>query len=89
MTEIWYEAKFRNIDKVEVERATEQSVWIKGGRNARMTDWRSFFPTWDEAHAWLISGAEHEVSEARQTLQYANDRLGNIKGLKHPSEPAE
>ena len=71
------------IEKVEIERETESSVWIKGIRKAKRThDWHNFFDTWEEAHNFLLDNSESDLKSARNRLSIAQDRNGNIKGLK-------
>lgn len=88
MSGTWYRAEIGGfaptIKPVEVERETESSVWIAGRRNAKRSEWRNYFQTWDDAHALLMSDAAERVAEARKRLQHANDRLGNVKGMKRP-----
>lgn len=74
---------------VEVERATEQCVWINGRRNAKISDYDNYFETWEEAQAWLIEHCESAVVHARNQLATANGLLGNAKGLKRPPALAE
>lgn len=48
-----------------------------------------FFPTWEEAHQYLLKHFEERVISARLRLEQANGDLGNVKGLKAPTkEPA-
>jgi len=71
------------IEKVEIERETESSVWIKGIRKGKRThDWHNFFDTWEEAHNFLLDNSESDLKSARNRLSTAQDRNGNIKGLK-------
>ena len=71
------------INKVEVERETEQSVWINGRRNSKHSDYSSFFDSFDEAKAFLLAIAEKKVTLAKLRLNDAQGELGNIKGLKN------
>lgn len=83
MYEAW--ASFNSIKPVEVDRATDKSVYIKGNRRARVTDgYTSYFDTWDEAKAHLVACNERVVNGYRVQLERASSRLGNAKGLKKP-----
>lgn len=44
----------------------------------------TFFESWDAAKAHLVSLAQARVDNAKHSLKYAEDRLGNMKGLKAP-----
>ena len=84
----WYRAIAwaRKIDPVEVSRTTDSSVWIDGRRRAIISEGEGYFPTWDEAHQWMLFGYEAKVISARRSLEYANSLLGNVKGMKKPAD---
>jgi hypothetical protein len=88
----------RPIESVEVERETEQSVWVCGvwhgkkvapRRHSKRSDWDNYFDTWEEAKAFLLANAERKVAHARRELEIANSELGNVKGLKPPVDAQE
>lgn len=100
MSETWYRTGGWGhlIEEVQVVKSTEKSVivlekrWMIGGRDqeyqkvrhAKRSEYSAYFPTWEEAHAYLLDKAEREVNGARLRLNDATGRLGNIKGLKKP-----
>jgi hypothetical protein len=69
----------KKIELVIVERETQSSIWIRGSRMAKRN---TFFDTWEDAKDYLLSEAARKLSSARTNLQYAQDRYGNIKGLR-------
>lgn len=75
---------YNQIIPVEVERASESSVWINGRRVARHSGGAAYFDTWDAAHAHLLGAAELNLTHARNQLNQAQGVHGNIKGLKPP-----
>lgn len=77
---------YNRIEPVEGERATESTVWIKGRRNAMRSSYLNYFPTWAEAHAWLMEQADADLADARKELARAQSIHGNIKGMKPPVE---
>lgn len=98
-----FKRTFNRIEQVECVRESESSVWIaKIGRElrpgalpktleirrAKNTDYESYHDTWVDAHALIVRRAESDVASARSALEYANGKLGNIKGMKPPKEPA-
>jgi hypothetical protein len=94
----WFKARFcdyvssygnyNQIVPVTVERATDSFVWIGGRRHAkRSTDYDQYFPTWDEAQAWLIERADEAVAYRREKLANAEDARAAILANK-PSAPA-
>lgn len=50
---VLYEAilLYQRIAKIEVERVTKKSYWVKDSRCLRITEYRAAFDTWEEAHA--------------------------------------
>lgn len=70
------------IETVEVERETDSSVWINGRRNAKTTSWDKYWDSWEEAHAYLLEKAERSLQSARRSLEMAQAKYGNIKGMK-------
>ena len=76
------------INRVEVERETESSVWVnrhEGNkaalRQAKHGEFAQYHGTWEAAHAYLVQQATDEVNAARHALERANGKLGNIKGM--------
>lgn len=79
----WFKAAFNRIEEVEIERFTDQCVWVKGRRRSRH-GWEGFYPSWKEAHTHLLEEAWKDVRQARLVLQHKEGRLGNIVGMKQP-----
>lgn len=71
-----------DIEAVECDRETENSVWIKGSRRAKISEHETFHDTFEQAKDFLILRATRQLESARSTLQRAQDKLGNIKGMK-------
>jgi hypothetical protein len=82
--ETWFEVWSDKIKSVQVEKHTENSVWIDGQRRGRWS-WRAYFPTWEEAHKYLLDKAETDLESARLALQRQQGRHGQIKGMR-PSQ---
>lgn len=76
------------IVKVEVERETEQSVFLPGGqrRAKRSSGAAGFYDSFQEAKDALYAYVEGVVESRRRQLELSKSRLGNIKGLKEPVE---
>lgn len=71
-----------DIEAVECDRETENSVWIKGNRRAKVGERETFHDTFEQAKDFLILRATRELESARSSLKRAQDKLGNIKGMK-------
>lgn len=73
------------IEEVEVTRETSAMVYLAGGkRENKKTEWHSYHPTWEAAHAALLAHAEDQLKAVRRRLQVAQSYYGNIKGMKKP-----
>ena len=87
----WYRTRWGKIEPVEVIRATKKFVVVQAAigsrerKEAKESDWSSYFETWEGAHGYLMEKARRKVESLRLQLQQANGELGNIKGMKPPS----
>lgn len=78
------------IEKVEVVKETEKTVWVKTGDGATINKtlkdsvYHHYFNSWQEAKDYLLAKKQTEIESIRRRLEYANSVLGNIKGLKEP-----
>ena len=86
MAEIKYKTWLDEIEKVEVERSTNKTVWIKNGSGTRQ--WRKngdslkFFNTFVEAKGYLIYKYEKVIAQLENQLNHKRHRLEKIKGMK-------
>jgi hypothetical protein len=78
------------IAAVEVVGETDKMVIVptRGAsrKEKKETNYVFYADTFEDAKAWLVRNYEREVSAARRALEYANSKLGNVKGLKDPTE---
>jgi len=72
------------IVRIEAERETESSVWIKGSRSAKRSSYENYWDSWQEAHGFIMKKAERDVQCIRMRLEQAKGSLGNIKGMREP-----
>lgn len=75
--EIW-----GKIEEIEADRIEDKSVWIKGRRRNRVSDWESFFETWHEAKAFMVDRLQYELAAAKQELDKARSKLEAAKALR-------
>ena len=93
----WYKTDMWNravIESVEVVNSTEKTVTIKCpigygyGYKEKRTNihsrYNNYFPTWEDAQAYLIENSEQNVKSLRLQLERANGLHGNIIGMKKP-----
>jgi hypothetical protein len=80
-----YDSEYKvlpDIREVEVSRETEHYVTINGVRKAKSSTWDCYFPTWDDAHAFLV---ERQTSIKNSTFNgycesvYALVKIKNMK----------
>jgi len=74
------------ITEIDVERETDQSVFVKGRRRAKVTERECIFDTYDDAKTWLMERAADEIESARRELELAHAKFGNIKGMRQQAE---
>lgn len=82
--ETWYQiADFSGrINPIEVERFTDTSIWLKGGRReARISKCYSYFPSREAARAALIQIRKLAVRDAEQRLVWAQENLAKAEAL--------
>ena len=78
------------IDAVEVIRETAKYVVVPGTSWHKNTERREqkesnrsrWFDTWGEAHEWLMKIAENKVERARSSLESAQSKLLQVKGMR-------
>lgn len=78
----WYTPE---ITVVEVERETEQSVWINGRKNAKVTTDSFISDTFDEAKTWMVRQFQEKFDREQRALQSATERLELAKAYKEPT----
>lgn len=78
----WYRVCLGRIEPIEVERCTDNFVFIGGRRRARSSDWDSYHPSWQAAHEWMLSDAKRRVSNAESELDREKSNLKRVLELK-------
>lgn len=85
---VWY--SFNEIIDVEVVRETKEFISTTEhgarGRESKISGWRSYFPTWDDAYADLMAYHAKEIARSRKSLDLALSKQGEANSLKPPSE---
>lgn len=75
----------RRISPVEVERETESNVWINGRRRAKLTEYESYFDSFEKARAHLLERAEVHVAGCRSALAMAEEFAEQARNLRDES----
>lgn len=63
------------IEKVEVERETESSVWVNGMRNAKVSKWHIYFDYFDDAK-------DHQIAKVQREIDISSARLSKACAAK-------
>lgn len=67
--------------RMEVEKATDKSVWVGGHRVARASEGTRLFDEFGDAKAWLIGTTLREIHEAEKQLEVAKEKLKIAESL--------
>jgi hypothetical protein len=66
----------------EVDRETENCVFIEGRKLNKCTQYDGFFNFWEEAQAWLVEGKQKKVARAESVYKSCLKELEDAKELK-------
>ena len=58
------------IEPVEVDKDTDSSVWIRGRRRAKVSEYEVFHDTWQSAHEHLLRKATERVESLIRQLEW-------------------
>ncbi len=73
----------KEIVKVEIERETGSTVWIKGGRCQRKeSEYQSFFDTFEEAKQHCVDEAHKKLEVVKRQLDQARSYLAHALKLE-------
>ena len=56
-------------------------------REAKESQWKTLFGTWEDAKAFIVARQEQKVKSLRAQLESENGRLGQLRGMKNPDSP--
>jgi hypothetical protein len=73
MTKI-YVTDWGEMTVVEIERETNNSVWVKGRKCAKETSWAAYLDNKEDAKLWAISKVDGVVNQKRAALEYYEKR---------------
>ncbi len=69
------------IQRVEVERETNSTVWVDGRRHAKVSTWKNYFDSWGDAKTNLLIEARKKHDLHQMRLQDAARNIKKIKAL--------
>ena len=73
------------IKPVIVDKYTAKSVWVDGARVARLSEYYSYFPSWEAAHTHLLKTAVFDLATQHRRVDQARSRLETVKAMKPPN----
>ena len=81
---IKYKTRWQEIEKVEIDRETEISVWLKGEKNSvrKMTSWECYFDTFVEAKEHLRQVELKKIKSYENSIEYHKEKLSKIDKIK-------
>ena len=72
-----------SIQPMECSKETKtQIIDASGYRYAKRSEGIGYFDTWDEAHAYLISEIERDISRHQEQINYMGQKLAKIMEMK-------
>lgn len=81
---IKYKTYFEEISKVEIDRETETSVWLKDHKHSvrKINSYESYHNTFKEAKEHLIQIQLKEIARIESSINYYQDKLLKIEKIK-------
>ena len=79
--ETWFKLRewFDEIEPVEVEKTTENSVWINGCRHSKLAGFENYFKTRKEAAEFLLELRVAKLENAKRNLDHARSNLESVR----------
>ena len=74
------------IERIEVERETEHSVWVGGSREGRWTSYHKYHDTWHNARAYLKDRVTNALKSYEKNAEDARKELAKISAMTEPEE---
>ena len=71
----------KSIEKIQIEKETEKSYWVKGGRRRKHTDSEKMFETYADAKDFILNEQLKRIESVKSQLAYLEKDLAEIKTL--------
>ena len=81
---IKYVASFERIKKVEIDRETDQSVWLKGKKDPirKTNSYECYCNTFEEAKDFLRQKELNDIKNYESSIEYHRDKLKKIEAIE-------
>jgi len=70
------------IEKIEVERETKSTVWIKGRAERKHGEYHDYHDTWKEARDFLVDNAYEHIDDKTNALEFAEKALDEVMAME-------
>ena len=67
------------IEKVDVQRETDLSVWIRGRRESKNTNYYAFLDTFDEAKNRIIEEFGKKILQEQKSIERSIEQIKTLK----------
>lgn len=86
---VWRVKTYRTcrIERVMADKVTDASVFISGGRVARVSDSGRYFLSFDEAHAYAEARLRRQVDQLQKDLASAEEQLAHVLRMTEGDVP--
>ena len=71
----------KKIERIQIEKETDKSYWIKGRKRKKYTNSEKIFVTYAEAKDFIINKQLKKIEAIKSQLAYLENELEKIKQL--------
>jgi len=68
----------KEIEKVEVEKESEKSVWINGRSHLKRSSCKNYFDTFEQAKKHLVTNGQKHITLCEGRLEYAQEKQAEL-----------
>lgn len=86
MSATWWKVSpwYVSISPVEVTKVTASFVWTGDRRHAISSSSEKWFPTWEEAHSYLVGRTSEQIKHAEDRLARARADFDKLVLMQKP-----
>lgn len=81
---IKYKSRWEEIEKVEIDRETDTSVWLKGEKYSvrKNTSWDNYHDTFEEAKDFIRQRELREIQNLESSIEYHREKIKKIEAIE-------
>lgn len=80
--ETWYRLWGSCITPVTVSKFTDSSVWVRGRRETRHSEYHSYYPTFEEAVAAAVKIENEKRQRAQEQINESSEAIERLRHLR-------